>query len=261
MVERNAISSRRVAAACGIILLSMSAAFPQEFEVAVVKRHASGTPCGESNTYPGGRLALSCFTVDEIIREALDLQPGQSGQLTGGPDWVRTELWDVSAKAAGEAGELAPAVYRAMLLKLAEDQFHLKLTSRKQQVKGFALVIDPKSRPRPGLVRNSGAPYRFDVKPGITLTAQRVSIEAFAAWLKMPMAVGQLVDDETGLRGQYDFVLKWAPDSIQRARDAPPENDAPTIFTALKEQLGLKLRSGRVLADVYTVEAVQRPQE
>jgi len=234
-------------------------AFPQEFEVGVVKPHASGAPCGESNTYPGGRLVLSCFTVYQIVREALDLQPGQPNELTGGPDWVRTELWDVSARAAGEAGELAPAIYRKMLLKLAEEQFHLKLTSRKQEVKGFALVIDRKSRPRPGLVRNSGAPYRFDMKPGITLMAQRVSMEVFAGWLKMPMAVGQRVEDKTGLPGQYDFVLTWAPDSIQRAADAPPPNDAPTIFTALKEQLGLRLRSGRVLADVYTIEGVQRP--
>jgi uncharacterized protein (TIGR03435 family) len=245
----------------GITLLSPRAAVSQEFEVAVVKPHAGNAPCGESNTYPGGRLVLGCFTLYELVREALDLQPGQASELTGGPEWVRSELWDVSAKAAGEAGTLKPAVYRAMLLKLAEEQFHLKLTSRKQEVRGFELVIDRKSRPRPGLVRNSGASYRFDLKPGITLTAQRVSMEEFAAWLKMPMAVGQRVEDKTGLRGQFDFALRWAPDSVQRAADAPPPSDAPSIFTALKEQLGLKVRSGRVLADVYSIDAVQRPRE
>lgn len=258
---RLSMTAHRLLLIAGIMLASLSVALSREFEVAVVKPHAGGAPCGESNTYPGGRLALSCFTVYEIVREALDLQPGQSSELTGGPDWVRTEPWDVSAKAAGEPGELSPVVYRTMLLKLAEEQFHLKLTSRKQEVKGFTLVIDRKSRPQPGLVRNSGAPYRFDLKPGITLTAQRVSIEELAAWLKMPMAIGQRVEDKTGLRGQYDFVLKWAPDTIQRAADAPPPNDAPTIFTALKEQLGLRVRSGRVMAEVYTIEAVQRPQE
>ena len=154
-----AMTPRRSLLFPGIIILSISVACAQEFEVAVVKPHATGAPCGESNTYPGGRLALSCFTVYEIVREALDLQPGQSSELTGGPDWVKTELWDVSAKAAGEAGELAPAVYRTMLLKLAEEQFHLRLRTRKQEVKGFELIIDRRSRP--GLVRNSGAPYRF----------------------------------------------------------------------------------------------------
>lgn len=239
----------------GAVLLPIPAC-PQEFEVAVVKPHARGAACGESNTYPGGRLALSCFTLDEILREALDLQPGQSRELTGGPDWVRTEAWDISAKAAGVAGELAPAVYRAMLLRLAMQQFQLKLGSRKQEVKGFQLTIDRKARPRPGLVLNSGAPRRFDLQPGITLTAQRVSIGEFAAWLKMPMAVGRRVEDKTGLRGQYDFVLKWAPNNETSAL-----SDAPAIFTALKEQLGLRLRPGRAPTVVYTIERVQRPQE
>ena len=242
-------------------LLSTTIALSHEFDVSVVKPHASGTPCGESLPYPGGRLVLSCFTLDEIVREALDLQPGQSGELTGGPDWVRNEFWDVSAKAAGVAGELSPSVYRAMLLKLAEEQFHLKLSSRKREVRGLELVIDRNSRARPGLVPNTGAPYRFDLKPGITLTVQRISMGEFAAWLKMPMAVGQRVENKTGLPGQYDFVLRWTPNPVQHAAEPAPPGDAPTIFTALREQLGLRLRSGRVLADAFTIESAQRPQE
>ena len=258
---RQNMTPRRSLLFAVVILLSAPAVFPQEFEIAVVKPHASGVPCGESNTYPGGRLILSCFTLDEIVREALDLLPGQSRELTGGPDWARTEVWDVVAKAAGEAGELKPGVYRAMLLKLAVEQFHLRLGSRKQVVKGFELVIDHAAKARPGLVLNSGAPYRFDLQQGFTLTAHRVSIEEFASWLKMPMAVGELVEDKTGLRRQYDFVLKWAPNNIRRTDSAMALNDGPTIFTALKEQLGLRVKPGRVLADVYTIEAAQRPED
>lgn len=258
VLRDNTMTARTALLFSAIVFLSKPAAC-QEFEVAVVKPHASGVPCGESNTYPGGRLILSCFTLYGIIGEALDLQPGQSGELTGGPDWVRTELWDVTAKAAGEAGELKPEMYRAMLLKLAEEQFHLKLGRRKQVVKGFELVIDRKAAARPGLASNSGAPYRFDLEQGFTLTAQRVSIKEFAGWLKMPMAVGQLVEDKTGLREQYDFVLKWTPNNMRHTDSAPALNDGPTIFTALREQLGLRLRPSRALADVYTIEAAQRP--
>ena len=106
-----------------------------------------------------------------------------------------------------------------------------------RQVKGLELVRGEKSKPRPGLVLNSGAPYRFDVEPGITLTARRVSMKEFSAWLKMPMAVGQRVEDRTGLPGEYDFVLKWTP---QRADGTGPRGDTPTIYTALKEQLWIK---------------------
>jgi uncharacterized protein (TIGR03435 family) len=176
------------------LLLPVAFAAPPESEVAAVKPHAAGAPCGESNTDSGGRLVVSCFTLVEILREALDLQPGQSAELTGGPDWVRTERWDITGKAAGVAGELPPAAYRGMLLKLAEEQFQLKLGSRRQEIKGLELVSDQKSKPRPGLVLNSGAPHRFDLKPGLSLAAQRVSMKEFAAWLKMPMAVGQRVE-------------------------------------------------------------------
>jgi uncharacterized protein (TIGR03435 family) len=192
-----------------------------------------------------------------MLREALDLQPGESDELTGGPDWVRNDLWDVTAKAAGVPGELKTSAYRPMLLNLIEQRFQLKLGSRKREVKGLELVKDQKSKSRAGLVLNSGAAYRFDLEPGLTLTARRVSMKEFAAWLKMPMGVGQRVADGTGLPGEYDFVLKWTP---QRP-DGTLVGDGPTIFTALKEQLGLKLRAGRVLVDAYTIEAAERPRE
>jgi uncharacterized protein (TIGR03435 family) len=239
------------------LLLPSAFTGSQRFEVAVVKPHAAGASCEQSNTYPGGRLVLSCLTLDQILHEALDLQPGESDELKGGPDWVRNDLWDLTAKAAGTADELPAAAYRPMLLTLLEQQFHLRLRSHTRESKGLELVRDPKSRPHPGLVFNSGAPHRFDLAPGLKLTAQRVSMKEFAAWLKMPMGVGERVQDNTALAGEYDFVLKWAP---QRA-DSTLVGDGPTIFTALKEQLGLRLRSGRLLVDVYTIEAAQRPEE
>lgn len=241
----------------GVLLLPVAFAASQEFEVAAVKPHQSGAPCAQSNTYPGGRLIVSCLTLVQMLREALDLQPGQSDELTGGPDWVRSEIWDITAQAAGVAGELQTSAYRPMLLNLLEQRFQLKLGQQKREVKGLELESDPKSRPHPGLVLNAGAPHRFDVEPGIKLTAQRVSMKELAAWLKMPMGVGERVEDRTNLPGEYDFVLKWAP---QRA-DGTLVGDGPTIFTALKEQLGLRLRPARVLAGVYTIEAAARPEE
>jgi uncharacterized protein (TIGR03435 family) len=227
----------------------------QEFEVAAVKQHAPGTPCGDSNTYPGGRLILNCFTLYEIVRDALDLQPGQSDELSGGPSWVRTDLWDITAKAAGGDGELPTATYRAMLFALAKHQFQLKVQSRKREIRDFKLVVDRKAKPRPGLHANTGAPHWFDLKPGISLTVQRVSMKEFAAWLKMPMAIGRHVEDMTGLEGEYDFVLNWSPPLRDQAADAP------TIFTALREQLGLRLKSGRGRGDVYVIEAAERPRD
>jgi hypothetical protein len=119
------MSSRGSQLLCCALLLPAAFAGPPEFEVAAV------APCGQSNTYRGYRLVLSCFTLVEILRKALDLHLG----------------------------------------------------TQKREVKGLEPVKDPKSRPRPGRVLNSGAP--FDLEPGQKLTAARVSTMG-AAWIKAP---------------------------------------------------------------------------
>jgi uncharacterized protein (TIGR03435 family) len=141
-----------------------------------------------------------------------------------------------------------------MLLNLLKQQFQLNLQSRKREIKDFELVVDRKRKPRPGLHANSGAPRRLDLQPGIWLTVQRVSMKEFAAWLKTPMAAEQHVEDRTGLPGEYDVDLKWTPATLRQHG-----NDGPTIFTALREQLGLRLRRGRGLVNVYVIEAAEQP--
>jgi uncharacterized protein (TIGR03435 family) len=134
------------------------------------------------------------------------------------------------------------------------------LRQEKRLVKGFELLPDKNAKGRRGLVPNRGAPYSFDLKPGLSLTVHRVSMNELAAWLKMPMGVGKHVEDKTGLRGEYDFVLHWSVQELQRNADTPPQSDAPSIFTALKEQLGLTLRPARVPGDVFVIEEAQRPE-
>jgi len=241
---------------CAVPLLASMAA-AQEFEVAAVKPHASGAACAESNTYPGGRLVLSCFSLYDLIREAYDLRPNE---LAGGPAWSMNDGWDVTAKAANIAGELTPDRYRAMLGRLIAQRFGLKLRNEKRMVKGFDLERVAKTKAR-GLHPNTGAPYQFDFKPGLTIEAQDVSMRELAAWLKMPMGAGERVEDKTGLAGGYDFRLKWSLTGIERRTDAAAVNDAPTIYTALKEQLGLRLRPARVMTDVYVIEKAEKPEE
>jgi uncharacterized protein (TIGR03435 family) len=91
------------------------------------------------------------------------------------------------------------------------------------------------------------------VHPGISLTVQRTSMADFAAWLKSPLAVGKTVEDRTGLSGDYDFTLTWSPMKLEGT------GDHPAIFTALREQLGLKLRAAKVRADAFAIEQAERP--
>jgi uncharacterized protein (TIGR03435 family) len=231
------------------VTAALAAGAPQ-FDVAAVKPHAPGIPCGDSNVLPGGRLVLNCFTLREIVSEALDVLPQD---LAGGPDWVRTERWDVIAKAEGVSGEMQPREYRTRLRALVEEVFQIKLRVESKQVSGFLLVRAHNGRLGPGLTANKGSPYRFDVRPGISLTAQQISMADFAEWLKSPIGIGKPVQDRTGLPGPYDLTLKWAPFR------ADGSGDGPSIFTALREQLGLKLRAAKVQTDIFAIEQAQRP--
>jgi uncharacterized protein (TIGR03435 family) len=99
-------------------------------------------------------------------------------------------------------------------------------------------------------------PYRFDVKPGATLSAQRVSMAALADFLKVPAGGDRRIIDETGLKGEYDFELKWTPLRSEAAADT---TTLPTIFTALQSQLGLKLQSETVKETFYTIRNARVP--
>jgi uncharacterized protein (TIGR03435 family) len=233
-----------------IAIAILAPAAAQQFDIAAIKPHANGAPCGESNVLPGGRLVLNCLTLREIVSEALDIVPEELG---GGPDWVKTELWDLIAKAEGVSGEMKPRDYRARLLALLDERFHLKIRRESKQVSGFVLVRARNRRLGPALAPNRGAAWRFDVDPGISLTVQRTSMSDFAEWLKSPIAVGKTVEDRTGLSGEYDLMLTWGPMKLDGT------GDAPSIFTALREQLGLQLRGAKVRADVFAIEQAEHP--
>jgi uncharacterized protein (TIGR03435 family) len=99
------------------------------------------------------------------------------------------------------------------------------------------------------------------------LTMTGATLERFADILSRQ--VGRLIVDKTGLKGEYDFTLKWTPDEGQGAMrggppgDAapPPEASGPTIFTALQEQLGLKLETQKGPVDTIVIDHVERPSE
>src|SRR6185312_12340838 len=132
-------------------------------DVSVVKLHPDNAPCGEVRVLPSGQVEAGCFTLELMIREGLNSLPNQ---LSGGPDWVRHDRWDISAKAARLAGKPDEEIYRQLLLGVADQRFALKLHSEKRPAKGFALMVAEKGKFGPGLRRNSGEPHSFDVKPG-----------------------------------------------------------------------------------------------
>jgi uncharacterized protein (TIGR03435 family) len=272
-----------VLAAAALMIASMPAAraqgTPAAFEVASVKVNVSGRPFGTLAFQPAGFTATSA-TVAEMIRSAYGLQPAQ---LVGAPDWASTTRFDVAARAP--AGTTASP---AMLQALLAVRFGLRIHTETRELPLFALVT-ARSDGRPGpqlrpsaldcaAVRGSAAAAAAAAVdgrevcdaftgPAPRMSAAGVSMAQLAA--SLARHVRQTVVDRTGLPGGYDFEMQWTPDRLppRPAGSAEPlrlngfvvDPDGPSIFTALQEQLGLKLDSQSGQLPVVVVDAVSPP--
>jgi uncharacterized protein (TIGR03435 family) len=158
-----------------------------------------------------------------------------------------------------------------MLRKLIGDQFHVTLRTETRVLPVLALVA-ARNRPDSGtnLKPNTGAPFQFDlkpldVKPGAMLICSQVSMAQLASWLKTFLFAERPVLDKTGLTGNYDFTLKWRPESAPAPPDSAidsvpaPNASGQALMAALREQLGLQLESQKAPISVFVIESAERP--
>lgn len=265
-------------------LFEGAAAKPQPtFEVATVKPTKDTTRPERSLMISGDRFSTKNIPLRDVIMFAYNAN--SPSQISGYPDWVASAHYDIEAKAdettATALTRLSPDErtqrVRLMVQGLLAERFHLKVSREVKEVPVYALVIasgapklaetaDPpplnsNTRPRGGGFRSHG--------PG-EVQAINVTLNMFAAGLlsKLPEANGRIVIDNTGLKGHYDFVFKWAPDPETSANAEPgggpsllpvSDNSAPGLLTALQEQLGLKLESQKGAVESLVVDHVEQP--
>lgn len=264
------------------ILLALLVLFFQkpQFEVASIKPSAPDARGMSIRNAPGGRLNISNLSLKEMIVFGWRVQPYQ---ISGGDPWVGSMRWDVSAKpeTAPKQGE-----QQLMLQALLEDRFQLKIHNETKELSIYALVLarkDGKLGPNLTEAKEGGClafdPTRPKPEPGAppvrncgqqtmsygTLTAVSVPVENIIPMLARML--GRTIVDKTGLKGRYDITVAWTPDESQTAMlppDAPkpPPSDAgPTIFTALQEQLGLKLESQKGPVEILVIDRAEKPSE
>jgi len=169
-----------------------------------------------------------------------------------------------------------------MLQALLADRFNLKVSHQTKDLPVYALVVaksGPKLTPTevpPPAADGASAPTKGFrgirmMGPG-QLSATNINIELLADILSGQPELGRLVIDETGLKGNYDWTLKWTPDqSAQMSKgaedahataDAPPlDSSGPSIFTALEEQLGLKLEAKKGPVETLVIESIEKASE
>jgi len=250
-----------------IAALSQSPPSPKEFDVATIKPNSANDNRFMIHPLPGGGLSISGVPLKMLIMEAYDLR---AFQLSGGPGWMSTERWDIEAKTEGVKGQLPIDQTLKMLQTLIVDRFHLQIHHESKEMTVYALVVGKNgSKLNPHTGEPAQPEERFQMRPG-SLSVKQLGIAALVR--QLTLQVGRTVIDKTGLTGVYDFTLKWTPEPGQGGPESiglppdpqlPPPSDSngPSIFTALQEQLGLRLDAKKGSVDIIVVDRAEKPDE
>jgi uncharacterized protein (TIGR03435 family) len=252
------------------------------FEVASVKPNVSNSGSSSSNEPPGGYVARN-LSLRRLIAIAYRMRLANDRERIVGPSWIDNARFDIDARtAAGTRSEQIPDMLRTLLA----DRFGLAVHAETREDLVYALVrtrgegpLGPQLTPstldcsKPGAFRSgsagAGAPSAAIEKPqcgilttvdanGSVLQGGGRSIADLAS--NLIGRVNREVVDRTGLSGSYDFTLRWTPENFQNPADnAGPSRDGTTIFTALQEQLGLKLEAQRGPVEFLIIDKVERP--
>ncbi len=287
-----------VAGACVLALLHPSLVRGQSqsafeapslsFDVVSIKPHR--TPSGMTGcTFMPGRFTCKNAMVKWVIIRAYNVL---GIQISGGPNWASSDRYDIEAK---ESDELSAALeklprdqrlekQRLLLQSMLEDRFHLKVHRETKELPVYALVV-AKNGPKLKATNIQSAALVVtgtDGRPRATSCSiqgtseggnryQGCTVATLADYL--PLAVGRVVLDRTGLNGIYDFTLNYAdqdsaavssvPTGGGAASDnpLPPAPSGPSIFTAVQEQLGLKLEPTKGPVDMIIIGHIERPTE
>jgi uncharacterized protein (TIGR03435 family) len=278
------------------------------FEVASIR------PCGSGDLGRGGdkqkgggpgpaspgRLILRCLPLLSsdglgLIHRAYDryangrVDTWALAPIVGGPAWIRSELWDITAKVEGNASQAT--MNGPMLQALLEDRFKLRVHRETRQLPVYALTVakgGPKLSP---FKEGSCTPIDWNTEPppplepqqkhcmggiggrrgpNITMKTQRTSLEEVCKLLSL--VLDRPVIDKTGITGRYDFDLafgvdqttpRYLPGGDQADLPAIPSDEppAPSIFTVVQEQLGLKLVATKGPREYIVIDHVERPSE
>jgi bla regulator protein blaR1 len=267
---------------------AQSAARP-EFEVISIKPDSSDSGNVAVN-YEGGRFTARNFSLGRLINNAYHPQ-----RIDGAPNWLSSEKYDIDAKVEDSLAEKLRKLptdqqigqVMLMLQSALEDRFQLRVSHETRQLPVYALVVakgglklapttlPPVDPEQPG-ASNDNTRINGYTAPGtrgsrmpeygnLIVTGQSVAV--ILGTLTRELG-GQIVLDQTGLKGEYDFTLKWTPDSGFSASAANsgqdseaallPDPSGTSIFTALQEQLGLRLETKKAPVDVLVITHVER---
>jgi uncharacterized protein (TIGR03435 family) len=273
-----------------LALLAQEAPAPA-FEVASIKANKSGINGKLGMGFQPGRMTARNYSLKELVQGAFGVD---ANQIIGGPNWIGADRFDVEAKGAFTLAGFLPnadgnaGVAYQMLQSLLRERFRLVVhsESRQRPIYALTLAIDGKLGPRllrsgvdcqavlDAIVKSGrppappipgqGSPCSGRSGPG-SFTANAMTMSQMATTLAP--YTDRAVRDQTGMTGTFDWVLEWTPTPGEYAGPGPSDGvdrssgSGPSLFTALQEQLGLRLESTRGPVDVLVIDHVEKPTE
>jgi Protein of unknown function (DUF3738). len=241
----------------------MAADAKPSFEVATIKPTSPDTQ-GKGINVQGSHFRTRNTSLSDLIAFSYGLQ---QKQIIGAPDWVGTDKWDIEAQ-PDVPGVPNRNQVTMMIQKLLADRFQLKFHNETREMSAYILTESKtgnkmtkgdQDSPLPGLGFMNLSP--------VTLAVRNATMDDFARFLQQ-LVLDKPVVDQTGLKEKWNFLLKWTADESQLGglgMKVPPPSDAadapPPLYTAIQEQLGLKLESGKAQVEAFVIDKVAKPSD
>lgn len=243
------------------------------FDVVAIHQNKSGIMMSSMRTN-GDALVVTNFTLTGLLMNAYGIR---QDLMSGLPGWANSVHFDLNAKVSDPDVNAMKNLTReqrgAMILALLQDRFHLRAHIEVKTLPVYDLVL---AKGGSKLKENSGFPTPApetpvpgnppaNMKPGSMwmsnsqMTAVGVPISNLSQ--SLAFRVQRNVIDKTGLTGKYDFTLKWRPTELEGKANANADDNSPDLFTALQEQLGLKLEPSKGPVDTLVIDHVEMPTE
>jgi uncharacterized protein (TIGR03435 family) len=225
----------------------------QRFEVASVKPSPADQGNGNSGAKSGsGRLTMTNVTLKRCIIGAYGVGPNQ---ILGGPDWLDSDRYEIVAKADQPVGD---GMLMTMLQTLLAERFKLAIHRETRPIQAYVLEVaknGPKLEKAPDEASTTGNGHGL-------IDARAIAMTRFATVLARQMDAP--VVDRTGLEGKFNLKLEWTPESdkpLKPGTDAAAMDSGLSIFTAIQQQLGLRLRPQKVPIEIIVIDHAERPSE
>lgn len=224
------------------------------FEVASIRPHRfAGDEPSNRRILPGGRFIATATTVRTLIRIASGLD---DNRMSGGPGWIDNELFDINAMIADHAEVKTPEQFQQLILSLLEERFGFKFHREQKEGPVYWLELN-----KPGKLGPALKPSGPDSQPNMSnnsngarseMKVSKMSMVDIAAGLRRQ--AGRPVEDHTGLMGNFDFEIEWSPEETA-------DSLYPSLFTVLKDQLGLKLQPAKGTVETLVIDRIDHPSD